>query len=75
MIRNVKNYKRKSYKKYRVYNIKDNNLFKKFALYNSDFDNKESVDKEFITLFKEDINKILNNKQIVNINAFLYIIN
>jgi len=61
-IRNIKNYKKRSYKKYCVYNTKNNNLFEKFVLYNSDFDNKESIDKEFIILFKENISKILNNK-------------
>jgi len=61
-IKNIKNYKRRFYKKYRAYNIENNSLFKEFALYNSDFDNKKSVNKELATLFKEDINKILNNK-------------
>ncbi len=61
-IKNVKNYKRRFYKKHRAYNAKNNNLFKKFAFYNSDFDNKKSVDKELATLFKENVNKILNNK-------------
>jgi len=59
---NVKNYKRRSYKKYHTYNAKNSNLFEKFALYNSDFDNKKNVDKELATLFKKDVNKILNNK-------------
>jgi len=61
-IKNIKNYKRKFYKKHYAYNTKNDNLFKKFAFYNSDFDNKKSVNKEFATLFKKDINKILNNK-------------
>jgi len=55
-IKNVKNYKRRFYKKYRAYNIENNNLFKKFALYNNNVDNKKSVNKELITLFKEDVN-------------------
>jgi len=61
-IKNAKNYKRKSYKKYCAYNAKNNNLFKKFALYNNDFDNKKSIDKKFAMLFKKDISKILDNK-------------
>ncbi len=61
-IKNIKNYKSELYKKYCTYNTKDNNLFEKFAFYNNNFDNKKSVDKELVTLSKEDINKILNNK-------------
>jgi len=61
-IKNIKNYKKRFYKKYRAYNTKNNNLLKKFAFYNNNFDNKKNIDKEFATLFKENINKILNNK-------------
>jgi len=61
-ITNVKNYKRRFYKKHRAYNVENNNSFKKFAFYNNDFNNKKSVDKELATQFKENVNKILNNK-------------
>jgi len=61
-IKNIKNYKKRFYKKYCAYNVENNNLFKEFAFYNSNFDNKKNINKELATLFKENINKIHDNK-------------
>ncbi len=58
----TKNNKQKFYKKYCIYNIKNNNLLKEFLLNNSNFDIKKSINKEFATLFKKNVNKILDNK-------------
>lgn len=60
--KNIKNYKRKSYKKHCVYNVEDNNLSKESLPDNSNFDIEKSIDKELVTLFKENINKILDNE-------------
>jgi len=58
----IKDNKRKFYKKYRIYNTKNNNLLKEFLLNNSNFNIKKNINKELATLFKENINKNFNNK-------------
>jgi len=58
----IKNNKQKFYKKYCVYNTKDNNLLKKYLLNNSNFNIKKNINKKLAILFKKNINKKFNNK-------------
>ncbi len=59
--KSCKNYKQKFYKKYRIYNIDDNNSSNKLFIDNIDFDIKKNINKKLAILFKENINKILKN--------------
>jgi len=58
----TKNNKQIFYKKYCIYNTKNNNLSKKSLLNNNNSNIKKNINKEFVILFKKNINKILNNK-------------
>ncbi len=63
--KNIKNNKRKFYKKYCVYNIKDNNLLNKSLLNSNSFNIKKSINKELVVLFKENINKNLTTNKLL----------
>ncbi len=60
-IRSRKNSKRKSNKKYRVYNTEDNRLSKKSFIESTDFDIEKSINKKLAALSKKNISKILKN--------------
>ena len=63
----IKNNKRKSYKKYCVYNTKNNSLSKKKLLNNNNFNIKKNINKELATLFKKMLIKFLTTNKLLTL--------